>query len=91
MALLSLLMLSCLARYFLLASGVVAVCVYALAAVVGVLEALLVQRRNAAIEAANDPTRCRECGYLLRRLAEARCPEYGTAFDPGLLERKGVD
>jgi ribosomal protein L37E len=35
--------------------------------------------------------RCRQCGYLLIHLTEARCPECGTGFDPARLaqaERK---
>ncbi len=31
------------------------------------------------------PVYCEKCGYLLRGLAEPRCPECGTAFDRGRL------
>jgi hypothetical protein len=30
----------------------------------------------------HDPNRCIKCGYLLYGLAEPRCPECGTVFDP---------
>lgn len=32
-----------------------------------------------------NPWVCVRCGYVLRGLTEARCPECGTAFDPKLL------
>ncbi len=92
MALLSLFMFSCLAWGLVPAmSDFVGMRVYAAAAIMGVLEAMLVRRRNAAIRAERDPTRCRECGYMLRGLVEARCPECGTAFDPELLKRVEAD
>lgn len=36
--------------------------------------------------AAHDPWRCRQCGYLLRGLRNARCPECGTPFEIGRLK-----
>ena len=35
--------------------------------------------------------RCTRCGYLLTGLAEPRCPECGTPFDPALLARLSAD
>lgn len=37
------------------------------------------------------PWECRECGYLLFGLAEPRCPECGTTFDPQVLRCFGAD
>ncbi len=33
--------------------------------------------------------RCGKCGYLLRGLRDARCPECGKPFDASLLELHG--
>ena len=73
----------------LLNSGAGILCVSASAVAMGVLAGLWIRRRNAAAEANRDLTRCRECGYLLRGLVEARCPECGTPFDPELSEQGG--
>src|SRR5215813_14014464 len=49
-----------------------------LALVVGVLAG-----RRAYSDLGNDRTaHCRNCGYLLVKLSEPRCPECATPFDP---------
>jgi hypothetical protein len=51
-----------------------------------VLAAVLYRRALSALGIERSPWFCKGCGYLLRGLAEPRCPECGTAFDPAELE-----
>jgi hypothetical protein len=47
------------------------------------------QRLLRKIRRFNDDDRCSRCGYLIRYLTVARCPECGTAFDERWLTEDG--
>ena len=56
---------------------------------VGVLEGLLVHRRNLAVARQLDTEHCVKCAYPLRDLVEPRCPECGQSFDPARRRSAG--
>jgi hypothetical protein len=53
--------------------------------------ALITQYLSQRFRRAPDLSHCHECGYLLKGLTVARCPECGTPFDPALLAINRVD
>ena len=58
---------------------------YAMIIGMGVVCRLVAMHRHHLMDQKKDPTRCRNCNYLLIGLSEPRCPECGTRFGPELL------
>lgn len=65
------------------------VCAIAILIVPALMLAAVVILRaySARVEERQRASRCQSCGYLLRGLPKARCPECGTEFDPEAVRR----
>lgn len=59
----------------------IVVTTWAVSLLLGLLEGLMTYRRRArALVDSQDSPRCSQCGYSLKGLTKARCPECGTPF-----------